>query len=470
MTHRIVVVGGGISGLAAAHRLVELKRERNLPIELTLLEAGERLGGSIFTEHEGGFLIEAGPDSFITEKPWALRLCDRIELTPRLIPTNPNQRNVYVVHKGVLEPLPDGFVLLAPTRVWPLLRTPLFSWRGKLRMALEPFIGRRDADGDESLACFVRRRFGREVLERVAQPLVGGIYGADPEKLSLEATMPRFLAMEQSRGSVIRALLAERGRSRGRQEGSGARWSLFVAPRDGMHEIVDALSACLPAGTVHLGNKVVNLTRDGANLTWRITTSQGEISASGVILALPAWGSASLTAPFAPELARELQAVPYSSAATVNLAYREEQIPRPLDGFGFVVPAIEGRKIIACSFSSVKYSDRAPAGFVLLRVFVGGALQPELFEQDDPTMEEAVREEMATLLGIKAPPLFRRIHRHPRSLPQYQVGHLELVRRIESHLARFPGLALAGNAYRGVGVPDCVRSGEETAEKVVAAI
>lgn len=470
MTHRIVVVGGGISGLAAAHRLVELKRERNLPIELTLLEAGERLGGSIFTEHEGGFLIEAGPDSFITEKPWALRLCDRIELTPRLIPTNPNQRNVYVVHKGVLEPLPDGFVLLAPTRVWPLLRTPLFSWRGKLRMALEPFIGRRDADGDESLACFVRRRFGREVLERVAQPLVGGIYGADPEKLSLEATMPRFLAMEQSRGSVIRALLAERGRSRGRQEGSGARWSLFVAPRDGMHEIVDALSACLPAGTVHLGNKVVNLTRDGANLTWRITTSQGEISASGVILALPAWGSASLTAPFAPELARELQAVPYSSAATVNLAYREEQIPRPLDGFGFVVPAIEGRKIIACSFSSVKYSDRAPAGFVLLRVFVGGALQPELFEQDDPTMEEAVREEMATLLGIKAPPLFRRIHRHPRSLPQYQVGHLELVRRIESHLARFPGLALAGNAYRGVGVPDCVRSGEETAEKVMAAI
>lgn len=469
MTHRIVVVGGGISGLAAVHRLTEFKRERNLPVELTLLEAGERLGGVISTERKEGFLIEAGPDSFITEKPWALQLCDRVGLTPRLISTNPNQRSVYVVHKGALEPLPDGFVLLAPTRVWPLLRTPIFSWRGKLRMALEPFIGRRDADGDESLASFVRRRFGPEVLERVAQPLVGGIYGADPEKLSLGATMPRFLTMEQSRGSVIRALWAEQ-RSRGRQEGSGARWSLFVAPRDGMRDIVDALAARLPTETVRLGSKVVSLSRDGANLTWRITTSQGEISASGLILALPPWSSASLIAPFAPELARELQAIPYTSTATVNLAYRKEQIPRPLDGFGFVVPAIEGRKIIACSFSSVKYSDRAPAGFVLLRLFVGGALQPELFAQDDATMEEAVRQELAALLGINTPPLFRRIHRHPRSLPQYEVGHLDLVRRVEGHLAHFPGLALAGNAYRGVGVSDCVRSGEEAAERVLAAI
>lgn len=465
----IVVVGGGISGLAAAQRLVELKRERNLPVKLTLLEATQRLGGVIFTERKEGFLMEAGPDAFITEKPWALRLCDRVALTPRLISTNPDQRSVYVVHRGALEPLPDGFVLLAPTRVWPLLRTPLFSWRGKLRIAWEPFVGRRDADGDESLGSFVRRRFGREVLERVAQPLVGGIYGADPEKLSLGATMPRFLTMERSRGSVIRALWAER-RSRGRQEGSGARWSLFVTPRDGMHEIVDALSACLPTGTVHLGNKVGALTQDGVGGTWRITTSQGEISADGVILALPAWISASLLAPVAPGLAGELRAIPYSSAATVNLAYREEQIPRPLNGFGFVVPAIEGRKLIACSFSSIKYSGRAPSGFVLLRAFVGGALQPELCQQDDATMEEAVRQEMAALLGVKAQPLFSCIHRHPRSLPQYQVGHLELVRRVEGQLSVFPGLALAGNAYRGVGVSDCVRSGEEAAERVLAVI
>lgn len=455
--------------MAAAHRVIELRQERGIDLEVLLLEACERLGGSIRTERVGEFLIEAGPDSFITEKPWALRLCERLGIRGRLIPTNPNQRTVYVVHKGSLQPLPDGFILLAPTRVWPFIRTPLFSWRGKLRIALEPLLARRRVDGDESLASFVRRRFGQEVLERVAQPLIGGIYAADPEKLSLGATMPRFLEMEGMGRSVIRALWSDQRHARNRRGGSGARWSLFVTALGGMQELVDAVSSRLPAGTVHLGTVASRIAWEGNKKTWLVNTSQeAAFTADGVILALPAFSSAALVTPFAPELARELLAIPYSSAATVSLAYREPEIPRPLSGFGFVVPAIESRKIIACSFSSVKYSGRAPKGYVLLRAFVGGALQSELLTQDDRGLRETVREELSALLGVKAEPLLCRIYRYPRSLPQYQVGHLELVQRLENHLAQVPALALAGNAYRGVGISDCIHSGEQAAERLFA--
>jgi protoporphyrinogen/coproporphyrinogen III oxidase len=465
---RLVVIGGGISGLAAAHRLLELGRERDLSIEVTLLEAGDRVGGVILTERKDGFVIEAGPDSFITEKPSALRLCERLGLTARLISTNPNQRGVYVVHRGSLEPLPDGFILLAPTRLWPLLRTPLFSWRGKLRMAIEPFIRPTDSSGDVSLASFVRRRFGREVLERVAQPLVGGIYAADPEKLSLEATMPRFLAMERKYRSVTRALWHERRRSRTGQQGSGARWTLFVSPAGGMQDLVEAVGSRLPSGTVRLSSEVTRLTWEEAGRSWRITAGREDVVADGVILAIPAFRAAALLSSLAPKLAQKLQAIPYSSSATVSLAFGREEVPHPLDGFGVVVPAVERRKIIACTFTSVKYSGRAPSGHVLLRAFVGGALQADLLEQDDQSLEAGVRQEMAALLGIKARPLFSRIYRHPASLPQYYVGHLEVVKRIEHCLADCPGLELAGNAYRGVGVSDCVRSGEEAAERLLA--
>jgi protoporphyrinogen/coproporphyrinogen III oxidase len=468
MARRIAVVGGGISGLAAAHRLVELGKEKGADLEVLLLEAGDRVGGVILTERKDGFVIEAGPDSFITEKPSAFRLCERLGLTSRLISTNPNRRGVYVVHRGALEPLPEGFILLAPTRLWPLLRTPLFSWRGKLRMAIEPLIRPTDSGGDVSLASFVRRRFGQEVLERIAQPLVGGIYASDPEKLSLEATMPRFLAMERKYSSVTRALWHERGRSRTGHQESGARWTLFVSPAGGMQDLVEAIRSRLPSGAVRLGSEVTRLTRGGAGRSWRITTGREEVLADGVILAIPAYRAASLLSSLAPKLAQELQAIPYSSSATVSLAFGEEEVPHPLDGFGFVVPAVERRKIIACTFTSVKYSGRAPSGHVLLRAFVGGALQADLLEQDDQSLLAMVLEEMAALLGIKARPLFGRIYRHPASLPQYQVGHLEVVERIEHCLADCPGLELAGNAYRGVGVSDCVRSGEEAAERILA--
>ncbi|MFQ5873709.1 MAG: protoporphyrinogen oxidase, partial [Dehalococcoidia bacterium] len=406
MNHRIIVVGGGISGLAAAHRLMELSRERTLKVEIMLLEAGQRLGGSIATERVGDFLVEAGPDSFISEKPWALRLCERLGITSRLISTNASHQNIYVVHKGSLQPLPEGFFLLAPTRLWPLIRSPLFSWRGKLRMALDLFLPRGSVDGDESLASFVRRRFGPEVLERVAQPLIGGIYAADPEKLSLAATMPRFLEMERTKRSVIWAMWSEQQRRpRDRQAGSGARWSLFVTLIGGMQELVDAIASHFPVGTVRLDTKVIGLERDAVGKTWVITTNEAKkLKAEGVILAIPSYGSAETLSSLAPDLAQELRAIPYSSTATVNLAYRQEDIPHGLDSFGFVVPAIESRKIIACTFSSVKYSGRAPNGHLLLRSFVGGALQPSLFEQDDHAIESSVRQELGALLGIKTAP------------------------------------------------------------------
>ena len=469
MNRRIIVVGGGIAGLAAAHRLVELDREKSLGLEVKLLEAAPRLGGSIATERIGDFLVEAGPDSFITEKPWALRLCERLGIASRLISTQAAYQKVYVVHQGALKPLPEGFFLLAPTRLWPFLRTPLFSWSGKLRMACELFVRRGRADSDESLAGFVRRRFGAEALDRVAQPLVGGIYAADPGTLSLAATMPRFLELERRKRSIIWAMWSEQWRrSRSRQRGSGARWSLFVTFSGGMQEFVDAIASRLPEGSVRVDTTVTGLERNAANGTWTLHTGRGErFEAAAVILAAPAYRSAEILAPLAADLAEDLKAIPYASTATVSLAYREEDFPRAPDSFGFVVPSAESRKIMACTLSSMKYAGRAPKGHVLLRAFVGGALQPSLFEDDDAKMESNVRHELASLLGVKAEPLFSRIRRHPRSMPQYQVGHGERIRRIEGRLAGLSGLALAGSAYHGVGIADCVHSGEEAAEKIL---
>ncbi len=469
MKHRIIVVGGGIAGLAAAHRLIELDRERSIGTEVILLEAAQRLGGSIATERVGEFLVEAGPDSFITEKPWALRLCERLGITSRLISTNSAHQSVYVVHKGNLQPLPEGFFLLAPTRVWPLIRTPLFSWSGKLRMAMEVFIPRGNPNGDESLASFVRRRFGAEVLERVAQPLIGGIYASDPEKLCLRSSMPRFLEMERARRSVIWAMWsAQKHRLRSGQAGSGARWSLFVTFSGGMQELVDTIAGRLPTGAVRLETSAAKLIKNGDSGGWILRTGGGEnLEADGVLLAAPAYRSAAILEKLDPALSEELVAIPYASTATVNLAFRRADFPRGLDGFGLVVPAIESRKIMACTFSSVKYSGRAPDGHVLLRAFIGGALQPLLAEDDDATTERNVREELAGLLGVEAEPIFSRIRRHSKAMPQYHVGHQERLERIDTRLSKLPGLALAGNAYRGVGIADCVHSGEEAAEEIL---
>ncbi|HVN84348.1 MAG TPA: protoporphyrinogen oxidase [Candidatus Binatia bacterium] len=464
---RIVIVGAGIAGLAAAHRVVELSRERNFRVELSLLDTAEQAGGSIATERVDGFVIEAGPDSFISEKPWALHLCERIGLTPRLVRTRDESRRTYVVHNGRLHPLPDGFLLLAPTQFWPLLTTKLFTWPGKLRMALDLFLLRGPNRPDESLGSFVTRRLGREALERVAQPLVGGIYTADPDDLSLAATMPRFLEMERRYRSVILAMWrAQRQQPAATRGTSGARWSLFVSLDDGMQTLIDTLARRLPEGALQCNTGIVGVQRDGTQ--WRLRRRDGSsIAADGVILATPAHRSAVMLSGIDTDLVRDLAAIPYASSATVSLAYPISAFPRPLDGFGFVVPLIEARSIVACTYSSLKYPGRAPEGAVLLRAFVGGALQRELFDQDDGTMIGRVRQELFELLGVTAAPLLTRVNRHRQAMPQYRVGHLDRMQRITKRLVALPALALAGNAYTGVGIPDCIHSGELAAENVM---
>lgn len=458
---RVAVIGGGISGLAAAHRLVELAGAAARPLTLRLFEAGDRLGGVIRSERTDGCVIEAGPDSFLSEKPAALRLCERLGLTGALVGTREEFRRTYVVRAGRLHALPDGFLLMAPTRLWPLVTTPLFSWPGKLRMALDLVLP-RGSGGDESLAAFVRRRLGREALERVAQPLVGGIYTADPEQLSLAATMPRFLEMERTSRSIIVAMWRQQRLAAQRATGSGARWSLFLSFTDGLQMLVDALAARLPDSAVQLRRPAVALVRrpDGG---WAVDG----FDCDAVIVATPAHAAAALLRPLDAALAAELDAIPYASSATVTFAWPREAVPHPLDGFGFVVPHIERRALLAGTFSSLKYPGRAPAELLLVRAFVGGALRPDLVELDDQALTDAVRAELTALLGVRAAPRLTRIARWRRAMPQYHVGHTERVARIRTAAAAL-GVALAGNAYEGVGIPDCIRSGEAAAEATFA--
>jgi len=463
---KLAVVGGGIAGLAAAHRAVELARERGQPLELALFEAGDRLGGTIQTERYEGFLVECGPDSFLSEKPWALQLCKRLGIEDRLVRTDDRFRRTYVAFRGRLHPLPDGFQLLAPTRLGPFIRSGLFSWPGKLRMAMDLVLP-RGGDPDESLGEFVSRRLGREALERVAQPLVAGIYTADPGVLSLAATMPRFLDLERKERSLILGLWRGARRAPAEAAGaSGARWSLFVTFAEGMEEFIRALATHLPPDAVRLKARVTDLTPEGSG--WRIGLRDGPpATADAVIVATESHQAGRMLRYADPGLAHLLDGIPYASSATVTLGWRRADIPHPLDGFGFVVPQIERRPIIACTFSSVKYPGRAPDGFVLLRVFMGGALNEAILDGDDETLTRVARAELGELLGVTAPPLFSRVSRYPKAMPQYQVGHLARVEAIEGCLRAHPGLALVGGAYRGVGISDCVRSGEEATARLL---
>lgn len=453
--NRIVVVGGGITGLAAAHRVHEI----NPAIEVALLEASGQLGGTIQTEHRDGFLLERGPDSFISEKPEALALAKRLGLESQIIETNETYRRSFIVRNGKLRAVPEGFQLLAPSRMWPFITSDIFSLAGKARMAADLFLPRKSTNGDESLASFVRRRLGEEALARMAQPMVGGIYTADPETLSLRATLPRFLDMEQKHRSLILAMLRQ---GRAQKTGtSGARYSLFLSFDRGMQVLVEALAKI--KAEIRLNTRVETLIRKDSG--WTITTHTGQqLEADAVCLAVPAHIAASLLNDTSDQLAQKLKAINYASTATINFGYRRSAIAHPLNGFGFVVPFIEKRSLIACTFSSVKFSGRAPEDHVLIRAFAGGALQPEIFALDEATMSARVEADLRELLKIREDPRFVEVAKWERSMPQYEVGHLDRVNEIERLVAELPGLALAGNSYRGAGIPDCIRSGEAAAE------
>ena len=476
---RVVVAGAGVAGLACSHRLLAVARERSLPLDLTVLEAAARPGGVIATERIDGCIVEGGPDCFVSDRPWGIDLCRRAGLADEIVGTGETHRRSFIYQGGRLLPIPEGYQLLAPSRILPFATSPILGLAGKLRAACDLVLPRGPAVADESLASFVRRRFGRESLERLAQPLLAGIYNADPERLSLRATMPRFLELEQQNRSVILGLLRARRRApAAAQKGvSGARYSLFVTLRSGLQTLTDRLAATLPAGALRLGAKVARLDpggpaaaggqpgAGGAAARWQVATYQGQaFPADAVVLAMPACAAAPLVRPFDERLGGLLAAVPYGGAATVSLAYRRADVAHPLDGFGFVVPRCEGRRLVACSFSHVKFPGRAPEGIVLLRAFLDGATAEGAGAGD---LERIVRDELRDILGITAPPLFARSFVYPRSMAQYEVGHLEKVAAIEESLARHPGLAIAGNGLRGVGLPDCARSGEAAADGIL---
>ena len=471
---RVVVIGGGLSGLVVAHRLRESAKAARRPLEVLVLDARDRVGGVIWTDRREGFTLEGGPDSFITNKPWALDLCRRLNLEDQIIETDPSHRRSFVVHKGGLAPVPEGFALMAPNRLLPVLASPILSWRGKLRLLAEALIPRRQVDADESLASFVRRRLGREALDRLVQPLVGGIYTGDPANLSIKATLPQFSAMEREYGGLIRAAFRKRagGKARrGEREASGARYGMFVSLAEGMGTLPQALAAALPAGSVRTNSVVRRISRSPNGPGWLVEPLNGPpIEARAVVVTTEAHAAARMLDPVDPSLALQLRAIPYASSIIVNIAFRRDQVQHPLDGFGVVAPAIESRSILAASFLNVKFPQRAPAGTVLLRVFIGGATQPELFDLNDDEVLQTVARELGELLGVQGDPILTRIDRHARSMPQYTLGHLERVEAIQRQAARHPNLFLTGIAFDGVGIPDCVRAAESTADALLAAL
>jgi oxygen-dependent protoporphyrinogen oxidase len=466
----IAIVGGGIAGLAAAYRLTELDPTHRIQ----LFERTHRAGGVLQTVRDGELLIEQSADNFITNVPWGLELCRRLNLEAELLTTDETRRKAFVVHRGKLVQVPPGFLLMAPSRLMPMLTTPLLSMAGKARLLAERLVPPRRSSTDESLASFARRRFGYETFERLIQPLVGGIYTADPETLSMAATLPRFLELERKYGSVTRGMLAEKS-DRSEAQASGARYGLFVAPKGGMAELVKVMLDRLSESAIQYGAEVERVERLNTG-KWRITVASRVPDTSrhlaqqeydAVIVATQAYRTAILLEATSAELAELLGTIPYAGIAIVTLVYRRVDIAHPLDGFGLVVPAVERRNILAASFASNKFPGRAPEDQVLIRVFIGGACQPELADANDERLRAIARTELAELLGIAGEPVRIDIFRWPRSMPQYHVGHVQRVEQIESLAAQFPGLALAGSAYRGVGIPHCIHSGETAAERIL---
>lgn len=459
-TPSIAVIGGGIAGLAAAYRIQELASA----LRVTLYEAGPQLGGVLRTEHAGGYLLEASADNFITNPPEALALCRRLGLEDQLLPTNAELRGAEIVRRGRLHRVPEGFLLMAPHDAWQVLRSPILSWPGKLRLLSECLVARRqDSLRDESLASFVTRRLGREAFERLVQPLVGGIYTADPDQLSMAAALPRFWKMEQDHGGLMRAVWKERRRS---ENGSGARYSLFVTLRDGMRQLVDTLAARIGNERIRLRAPVSAI--DSTEIGWRLRFSDGTTAEhAAVIVATPAYQAAALVRGLDPSLADELHAIPYAGTVLALAGYRLDQIARPPRSFGFVVPTTERRDILAASFSSLKFPGRAPAGRILIRVFLGGALRPDQLQLDDAEVRAIVHRELGELLGATGEPELFQIHRWPQAMPQYHIGHLDRIARIAARLQSQPSLALAGNAYTGVGLPQTIASGTAAAERIL---
>jgi oxygen-dependent protoporphyrinogen oxidase len=484
---RIAIIGGGIAGLAAAYEL-EKAQAAGTPVEYTLFEAQPQLGGSLASEIVQGAVLERGPDSFLTEKPAAAELCRELGLGAELIPSNDAERRTYIVVRNRLVGLPDGLMFLVPTKLIPTALTRLFSIPTKLRMAMEllhpPRPANPDTNFDESVAALVRRHFGQEAVDRLADPLLSGIYGGDATQLSAQTVLPRMVEMERQYGSLTRGMLAahrkmravaktsSKTQNRGTGRSDGAQRAIFTALRGGMQQLVDAITAKLNPASIRTATPVgsVNKTNNG----WTIEAAGLRQDFDALIMAAPAWAAGELLATVDPALSAALGAIPYSSSITVNLIYDESKIGAMPDGFGFLVPAIEGRSMLACTFVHRKFLGRTPPGKAVFRAFLGGMKREAMLAESDDALVATVRHELSEILGAQSfsaavEPEHAQVSRWRRAMAQYAVGHQARMLQINARMAALPGLRLAGNAYDGIGVPDCIRLGRKAARELATA-
>jgi oxygen-dependent protoporphyrinogen oxidase len=463
----IAIIGGGISGLSAAFTIEE-KRQSGTDVRYVLFESGPRLGGVLVTDRVDDCLVEAGPDSFLTEKPWAADLCRKLGLGDQLIGSNDSERKTYIVAKGKLRVMPDGLMFMVPTKIMPTVLSPLFSLRTKLRMAAEWFYPPRvhppnQAPEDETVADLVKRHYGPEMVEMLADPLLSGVYGGEASQLSVRAVLPRFADMEKKHGSLGRAMLDSR-KKMGAVANVPAR-PLFTSLRDGMQQMVDALVARLDANSLKTSSLVQSVIRQ--NDSWIVSAGYQSDQFDAVIVATPAHVASTVLQSADENLSRELGEIAYSSSVTVTIGY-DDKVRRSLPpGFGFLVPRSEGHRMLAATFVHNKFPHRAPDNRALVRCFLGGARDEQILDSSEEEILQIVRAELRQIISLNAEPLFVRVYKWKASMAQYSVGHLERLQRIESLRQKLPGLALAGNGYNGIGVPDCVRSGAEAAGRIL---
>ena len=479
---RIAIIGGGIAGLAAAYEL-EKARSAGAAVSYTLFEARPRLGGSLASEIVNGAVIERGPDSFLTEKPAAAELCRELDLGDQLLPSNDANRKTYILVGKRLVALPDGLMFLVPTKLVPTALSPLFSVPTKIRMALELLHPPRPSGlPDEAVADLVERHYGIEAVNRLADPLLSGIYGGDATQLSARTVLPRLVDMETQYGSLTRGMLAAHRKMRAmakaaQSNGNGkptvprAPKPIFTALRGGMQQLVDAVTARIDPASIRISTAVSAIGKNGTG--WTVEANGAGENYDAVILASPAWAAGALLAPIDPQLGEDLGTIPYSSSITVNLVYDESRLGNLPEGFGFLVPAVEGRAMLACTFVQRKFLGRTPPGKAVFRAFLGGIRNEHLMAEPDETLVSTVRRELSDILGEKTfsanvEPEYTQVTRWRRAMAQYSVGHQERIARVNERVAALPGLRLAGNAYDGIGIPDCIRLGRKVAKELAA--
>lgn len=473
---KIVIIGAGITGLAAAHKLQQAK-EKGEDIDYLLIEKNSAVGGKIITDTIDGFVIEGGPDCFVAEKPSAFQLTSELGIDDRLLPSNESTAGTFIYSEKKLQKLPEGLMLLVPNKIIPFVTSPLISWPGKLRMALDLVLPKKKNNDDETLGSFVSRRMGKEVLDKIAEPMIGGIHGGDPDSMSLKASFPRFLKMEEDYGNLTFAMLAGRRKmaqmkakaKANPQPTNKPKRAFFMSYINGMKELVDGITAKLDKEKVLLGHEVEKITKKqvaGKDSYVLNISGMAPIDADAVIITSPSDVTAELFISLDPMITENLNTIPMSSSACISLAYKKTDITCKLEGFGFVIPYIEGRQINAVTYTSLKWNERIPnEEFILIRSFVGKPKNQAPALLNEQEIETLVKNELKTILGITAQPVMTKVHKWEKARPQYILGHLDRMKEVDDALAnKHQGLYLAGASYHGIGVPDCISDGFKAAE------